>query len=143
MVVIYMLKNKLKQRMNHFFLWIKQHKLIVLVSLVFITIIGIGIYKSLARVGFNMNVVYNQNKPEDAWFLKLVDKKEKQPVSYNAYDNSIDYFTSGDGSKENPFIINNAKQFEVLNQLLNNKYIYKGDNSIVTGQLGYNKTLSE
>lgn len=134
-----MLKDKIKLRINHFFSFLKKNKLIVIGVLLFVTIVGISVYKSLARVGFNMNVVYNQNKPEDAWFLKLVDKKEKERINYTSYDNSISYFASGDGSEQNPFIINNARHFEILNDMLDNKYIYKPDNSVVTGQFAYSK----
>lgn len=49
-----------------------------------------------------MNVVYNQNKPEDAWYLKLSNLPKPDEINYNVWNGEKQISIKGLGTKENP-----------------------------------------
>lgn len=123
-------KNNFKNKYKNAISYIKKNKkksLIVSASMLsLIIIISIGIYVSLGRVGFNLNVVYQQNIPEEAWYTKLVTGKAYDNLSYELWDGSIsESFASGSGSKKDPFIISTASELAYLDKLMNTRELVR------------------
>lgn len=112
----------------------KKRSAIISVLAIFVLVVSLSIISSLARVGFNMNVVVNQNIPEDAWFTKLTHKKEREIKNYIEWDGNVaTSFASGDGSENNPFIISNVNEFLYLDDLLHTtELLRKEDDSVCT-----------
>lgn len=124
----------------------KKRTAILSVLAIFIFVVTFSIISSLARVGFNMNVVVNQDIPEDAWFTKLTHKKERAIKTYSEWDGSVaTSFAGGDGTINNPYLISNVSEFLYLDDLLHKtELLRKEDDSVCTNNyLTFTSSVSD
>lgn len=136
----------MKTLINKIFSHAKKYKFIYIILTIIFLFIMMNVISSLSRVGFNMNVVYNQNKPENQYYLKLSEIAEKTPKTYNIWSGDISTSLSGSGTKENPYLINNGGDLLYINHLLSQIfYLKEGSKNIndcLRPYLNYEETLN-
>lgn len=136
-----------------FLVWAKQaykkvriffltHKKVVLTTCFFIVFTIIlfqsGLLASLARVGFNQNILIDQNIPGEVWYHKLVNKKNGSGLTYETWDGTIaNEFAAGTGKKEDPYLVSNGSELAYINNLLESTVHVHND----TGETCINDTL--
>ena len=83
-----------------------------------------NVFNTFSRVGFNQNVTVGIDAPTNAWFNQLEAHDTglaaanalsfEDTRTYNKYDNSITEYSGGNGTENDPYIITNAKQLELI-----------------------------
>ena len=140
-------KIDIKNLYSRLKIFIKKHKIVVTFSILIFLFVIYNVISSLSRVGFNMNVVYNQNKPEDAWYLKLSNLPKPDEINYNVWNGEKQTSIKGLGTKENPYLIESVGDLYHINDLLNQQfYLKKGSknvNNCLRPTLNYSESTKE
>lgn len=97
--------------------FINNYKYIIISLIIILIVVVVNIIDSVSRVGLNMNVENQANVPGTAWFSLLTPKIEKEELSFVDYDGTTSPF-SGEGTKNNPFIISSVSELTYINELL-------------------------
>lgn len=108
----------------------KKRSILIGMLFLFVGIVVISVVTSLARVGFNMNVVFNQDLPKDAWYTKLVNKVDRETINYEKWDGSVaNSFSGGTGTESDPFIISNVSELMFIKEMLDDTEYQYSDGS--------------